>query len=140
MNGGAVRLFHTLAETKAQHELALGHVHVLFIIARLCLHGIHADLGADVVIDLASWHPGQCVAQGLLHVLKLCLTTVKQFHRAFAQKLTVIAAEFLVVDGLAFGDVAETGNGVIFKTAHLLETALHGVAALFIDPAANEIQ
>ena len=113
---------------------------MLLKITGLGLHGVHADLGADIEVELAARHGGKGVPQGLLHRLKPCLAAVEKLHRAFAQKLPVIAAELFVVDGLTLGDIPEAGDGVVLIAAHLLQAALHGVAALFIHPAADKVE
>ena len=51
-----------------------------------------------------------------------------------------MTGQLFIVDGLAARLVAEAGDGVVLAAAHLLETALDGVAALVVDAAADDVE
>ena len=51
-----------------------------------------------------------------------------------------MAGELFVLDPLRLLHAAEAGDGKILIAAHLLDAALHGVAALLVDAAADQVQ
>ena len=140
MDGRHIRLLHALAQAEAHHQLALAHVHLLLHIPGLSLHRVHADIGAQVIVDLSPGHGGQGLPEGGGDLLHPRLAAVEQLHRAGLQKRPVVPGQLFVVDVLGLLLAAQAADGEILKAAHLLNAAGEGIAALIVDAAADALQ
>ena len=137
---GAVGLLHRLAETPADHELGLRHVHLLGIAPRLALERVETHIGADVIVDLAARQGRKRVAQQVFHALFVRAAAVEDLDGARLQQGAVLLRQLLIADRLRALLVAETVDGVVFAAAHLLDAARDRPADLVVDSGADGLQ
>ena len=140
MDGRHIRLLHALAQAEADYQLALTHIHLLLHIPGLGLHRVHADISAQVIVDLSPGHGGQSLPESGGDLLHPRLAAVEQLHRAGLQKLPVVPGQLFIIDVLGLLLAAQAADGEVLKAAHLLNAAGQGIAALVVDAAANPLQ
>ena len=140
MDGRHIRLLHALAQAEADYQLALTHIHLLLHIPGLGLHRVHADIGAQVIVDLPPGQGGQSLPKGGGNLFHPRLAAVEQLHRAGLQKRPVVPGQLLVVDVLGLLLAAQAADGEVLKAAHLLDAAGEGIAAFVVDAAADALQ
>ena len=138
--GGQIRILHAGAKPPADAELPLVHVQRLFREAGRLFQGVHAQVGADLIVDLAPGQGDERVPQAGADFPLGGTAAVEDLHRTLLQKAVVLAGELFVVDVLALALAAQAAHGEILIAAHFLHAAHERVAALFVDPAADGLQ
>ena len=135
-----VRLGHARAQPVAHGKLPLCDRERLGHVARLLFERIHADIGADVLVDLAARHRREHVCEDARNGLALERAAVEDLHRACCQHVVVAHRELAVVDALGVRLLAEAGHGVVLAAAHVRVQALDGVGALVVHPGADALE
>ena len=135
-----VRLGHARAQPVAHGELPLRDRERLGHIARLGFERVHADVRADVLVDLAARHCREHIREDARNGLALERAAVENFHRARREHVMVAHRELAVVDALGVRLFAEAGHGVVLAAAHVRVQSLDGVGALVVHPGADALE
>ena len=135
-----VRLGHARAETVAHGELPLRDRERLGHIARLGFERVHADVRADVLVDLAARHRREHVREDARDAPALERAAVEDLHGARREHVVVAHRELAVVDALGVRLFAETGHGVVLAAAHVGVQPLDGVGALVVHAGADALE
>ena len=132
-----VGVFHACAEAIAHGELRLRDRERLGHVARLLFERIHADIGADVLVDLAARHRGEHIREDARNALSVYGAAVEDLHRARREQVMVAHRQLAVVDALGVRLLTEAGHGEILAAAHMGVQALACIAALVVHGRAD---
>ena len=128
-----------IADAEAQAELALRHGEGLVKAAGGILDGVHAHVGAQVIVDLAPGQGDEGVRAGGGDPPGLGCAAVEDLHRGGLEKIAVKAGELHIAHRGGVFLRAHVVAAVVLIAAHLLDEAVQGVRALVVDAGADVV-